>query len=507
MDARTPQPAAGEAAPAPHPERLNFRTKFLYGFGSLAFGVHVQVLPLLLFFYNQVVGLSATVVSAAISISLVLDAVWDPLVGHISDNLRTPWGRRHPFLYASALPIGLSWVLLWSPPGGLDLEAKGVWMLTLVVVARLLISLYEMPSSALAPELAPDYHDRTVVMSYRWVLGTLGGAISLMLGYFWFFRSTPKYPMGQLNPDAWSPMAWVSGAIMVVSILVSALGTHDRIPTLHRPPVRKVGFAQALRDVAATLKNWNLGVALMGSLIGGLSFGLYTGLALYIHTFFWGLKAGEVGLLSITNLVASVLAAVAASYFSRLMGKRNSCVTLFFVSLAVLQGPILLRLLGFFPGPGSPALLPLLILQSFIWGVVGNAAFIVVSSMIADITEDAQVKTGRRAEGLLMSTNTFITKAMTGVSALLPGLLLAYVHFPAKASAGAVSPAIVDHMLWVYLPVTTTLSFFSIACYRFYRIDQEAHERNLATVRAAEAQGEAVVEAEPEASGVVRAAN
>ena len=488
------------------PERLNFRTKFLYGFGSFSYGVHLQVIPLLLFFYNQVVGLSATAISAAIAISLALDAFWDPLLGHVSDNLRTPWGRRHPFIYASAIPIAVSWILLWNPPAAFAEPQKLIWMATLVIVARLLISIYELPASALAPELAPDYHDRTVVMSYRWVLGTMGGAIALLLGYFWFFRPTPQYPNGQLNPDAWGPMAYTSAAIMLVSILVSAVGTHDRIASLHRPAARKAGIAQNLRDIAATLKNWNLGVAITGSLLGGLASGLYTGLALYLDTFFWGLRASQVGVLALTNLAASFLAAVVAAAYSRRVGKRIACVSLFFASLAVLQAPILLRLLGAFPGPHEPALMPLLILQRFTWGILGNAGFIVVTSMIADITEDAQVKTGRRAEGLLMSSNAFITKLTAGASNLLPGLLLAFVGFPAKARPGSVSMDIVHHLAWVYLPVTTALSFMSISVWLFYRIDQKTHERNLATVREAAAAAEAAIESEPEAAAVVRAA-
>ncbi|WP_297697222.1 MFS transporter [Phenylobacterium sp.] len=483
------------AKPAAAPERLNFRTKFLYGFGSLSYGVHLTVLPLLLFFYNQVVGLSAQVVSAALAVSLIVDAVWDPMVGHISDNLRTRWGRRHPFLYGSAIPIAVSWVLLWSPPGGFSMPQKALWLLVFVVGARLLISLYEMPASALAPELAPDYHDRTVVMSYRWVLGTLGGALAANLGYFWFFRPTPKYPMGQLNPDAWGPMAVTAAGIMLASILVSAIGTHGHIPRLHRPAQRRASLLQNLREIAATLKNWNLGVALTGTLLGGLASGLYTGLALYIDTFFWGLRASQVGVLSITNLVASFAAAVVAAAYSRRVGKRRACVSLFFASLVVLQAPLLLRLLGAFPGPGEAALMPLLMLQRFAWGILGNAGFIVVTSMIADITEDAQVKTGRRSEGLVMSTNTFIGKATAAASALMPGLVLAFVHFPAKARPGAVDPGLIRHLVWVYLPVTTTLSFLSISAWLLYRIDQAAHERNLATVREAEAVAEAAREA------------
>ena len=478
------------------PERLNFRTKFLYGFGSISFGVHIYVLSLLLFFYNQVVGVPAGLVSAALAVTLVVDALWDPFVGQFSDRLRTPWGRRHPLMYFSAIPVALTMLALWRPPAGFTDVEKAIWLFVFALAARLAISLYEVPSQALAPELSPDYHERTALMGYRWIFLTLGGAVATMAGYFVFFRPTAQYPQGQLNPAAWGPLTLTATAMMFGSILISAIGTHDRIKTLHQPPVRKIAFGVILREVLATIRNWNLGVALTASLIGGVSYGLYLGLQLYVDTFFWRLAASGVGLLALANLVAVIPGAWAAGAISRRFGKKHACVGLFLGSLVFLQGPILLRLLGIFPDNGQPAFMPTLLALRFVHGILTNAAYIVVTSMIADITEDAQVKTGARSEGLLMAANSFIVKVTTGFAALLPGVILAAVHFPAKATA-AVSPVVVKNLMWVYLPSTISLSVLSILTWMLYRIDQQAHERNLATVAAAAAAAEALGEAAP----------
>jgi len=106
----TPPLAAGGHVPQ--------STKLLYGLGSVAFGAKGQLLGLLLLFYNQLMGMPAALVSLALAISLTIDALWDPMVGQVSDNLRTPWGRRHPLMYASAIPLAISWLLLWHPPTG-----------------------------------------------------------------------------------------------------------------------------------------------------------------------------------------------------------------------------------------------------------------------------------------------------------------------------------------------------------------------------------------------------
>jgi Na+/melibiose symporter-like transporter len=250
-----------------------------------------------------------------------------------------------------------------------------------------------------------------------------------------------------------------------------------------------------------TVRNWNLCVALVASLVAGLSYGLYGGLALYLDTFLWGLKASAVGVLNLANLFSVFFSAILATWLSRAVGKKHAAVIMFFGCVVAIQAPILLRLLGLAPPNGSPSLLPMLIAFRFAAGVLTNGGFIMMTSMIADITEEVQLKTGRRAEGFLMSAYSFITKATTGVSTLLPALVLALAHFPAKAHPGAVDPSIVRHMAWLYVPITSTLSFVSITTWMLYRIDQKKHEANLAGVREAQARADAAAEAQGEGAG------
>ena len=134
--------------------RLSPSTRLFYGFGSVAFGVKDNGFSyFLLIFYNQVMGLSAQTVGLAIMIALFADAFLDPIVGQLSDNLRSRWGRRHPFMYAAAIPVTVSYLLLWSPPGGLSHDALFLYLIGTAILIRSCITLYEIPSSALAAEL------------------------------------------------------------------------------------------------------------------------------------------------------------------------------------------------------------------------------------------------------------------------------------------------------------------------------------------------------------------
>lgn len=110
------------------PDRL---TRLVYGLGAVPFGAKAQLFGLLLLFYNQVLGLPAAAVSAIIAASVVLDAVWDPFVGQISDNTRSRWGRRHPYLYGVAAPLAIAFALLWRPPSGWSHAALLAWLAVL----------------------------------------------------------------------------------------------------------------------------------------------------------------------------------------------------------------------------------------------------------------------------------------------------------------------------------------------------------------------------------------
>ncbi|HMP62507.1 MAG TPA: MFS transporter, partial [Phenylobacterium sp.] len=155
-----------ESPARPAAKRLSLPTKLFYGFGTVAFGVKDQGFSyLLLIFYNQVIGMPAHTVGLVIMIAMIFDAISDPLIGQMSDNWRSKWGRRHPFMYAAAIPVAITYGLLWNPP---ELSETGLffYLLGVAVLIRTFITLYEIPSTALAAELTTDYDERTKVLSY-----------------------------------------------------------------------------------------------------------------------------------------------------------------------------------------------------------------------------------------------------------------------------------------------------------------------------------------------------
>jgi GPH family glycoside/pentoside/hexuronide:cation symporter len=136
-------------------------TKLSYGFGAIAYGVKNNGFDyFLLLFYSQILGVEARMVGLALLIALVFDAFSDPIVGYLSDNTRSRWGRRHPWMYFAAIPVSIAYYFLWSPPGGLSGNQLFAYLVMLSILIRTLITLYEVPSSALAPEITRDYDER-----------------------------------------------------------------------------------------------------------------------------------------------------------------------------------------------------------------------------------------------------------------------------------------------------------------------------------------------------------
>jgi Na+/melibiose symporter-like transporter len=219
---------------------MKLGTKILYGSGSIGYGIKdIAFRSFLLLYYNQVVGVRADLVSAAIFVALLFDAISDPIVGQWSDSVRTKLGRRHPFMLASAIPAAGSLMLLFMPPEGMT-SAQTFWYILVVGCAvRTFITFYEIPSSALAPELTANYDERTSIASFRFFFGYLGGIVMAFSTLYVFLAPTAEYPVGQLNPEGYWKFAVYGSAIMFVFIILSSLGTIHRIKYFTPPPADK----------------------------------------------------------------------------------------------------------------------------------------------------------------------------------------------------------------------------------------------------------------------------
>lgn len=468
--------------------RLDRSTRFFYGLGSVAFGVKDNGFSyMLMLFYNQVLGVPAKLVALALLTALVFDAVIDPVIGHLSDNLRSRWGRRHPFMYAAALPVALSYAALWNPPD-LSVEGLFLYLTVLAVVIRAFIAFYEVPSSALAAEFTSGYDDRSVLLSYRFFFAWIGGLSIQALAFGVLLKPDATHAVGQLNPEGYARYGLIASIVMLIAILVSAVGTHRHIPTLRAPPEkRKKTLSQTLTEVRETLNNRSFLFLLASSIATALAGGLAASMNGYFNTFFWGFSAAQISLITLGVFVSAFVALPTAPILSRRFGKKHTAMLLALLSLLIGIGPVLLRLAGLFPPNGDPAVFGILFATSIIGVTCGIIASTMGSSMIADVVEEAELKTGRRSEGLFFAASAFVSKAISGFGILAAALLIDAIGLQPGVSPSDMPADVIQRMGAVYAPVIVILYLIGFALLSGYRISRESHA---ATLRALAADAE-----------------
>jgi len=455
-------------------------TKIYYGFGSVAYGVKNNGFSyLLLFFYVQVIGLEPYMAGLAMFIVMACDAVSDPIIGHISDNWHSRWGRRHPFMYFSALPVALSYYFLWNPPD-LSQNAMFIYFIVLAVLVRTLITMFEIPSTSMVPEFTDDYDQRTSILGFRFFFGWWGGLTIAVLGYKIFFAATDEYPYGQLNPEAWPVYGAFASVIIFIAILVSAIGTHKHIPNLKQPPISQpFSLKRTFNELRDTLSNRNFLIIFISAVISAMAGGVNASLVLYFNTYFWELTTDQIGTLNYVYFFSAAFALIMTPRLTRGRNKQTVAIWVWLTGALILPLPIILRLIGFFPDNGSDWLLPLLMLHGLIDVSVMIMAGILISSMIADIVEESQRSTGRRSEGLFFAGQSFAGKVVHGFGMFATGIILTAIAFPRDAVPGEVPMEILLNLAYIYVPLVIVFYSLAVFCLSRYRITRESHGENV----------------------------
>lgn len=467
-------------ASAPPP---SLATKISYGFGAIAYGVKDNGFGFfLLIFYSQVLGVDARLIGLAITIALLLDALSDPVVGYWSDNFRSKWGRRHPFMYASALPVAASFFLLWNPPEGWSDVALFWYVLVISVLIRTCITFYETPSSALAPELSDNYDQRSGLLSLRFFFGWTGGNLMAVIMFVVLFPAfaTPTIPNGQFNKDAYSTYGLIASVMIFVAIMVSALGTHKRIVHLKAPPpVRSLTIGLIFKEIFETLANRSFIALFLAAIFGAIASGLSASMTFYFTSFFWGFTPQQTGLLTISVFVSAIIGAVMAPIVTKSIGKKQGAMIIGLVAFLGAPLPIVLRLLGVMPENGDPTLFWIVMLANMVDTGLIICFQILSASMLADLVEDAEIKTGRRSEGIFFAASTFIRKSVQGLGVITAGFVLAAAQFPAGVKPDQIPEEALTRLGLFYVPTILFLWLTMLAIMSTYRLKREDHENNL----------------------------
>jgi Na+/melibiose symporter-like transporter len=335
---------------------IKLSTKFSYGVGAIGEASVLWLLATLaFFFYNQVIGLSGFLTGLAVSIAIFFDAISDPLVGSMSDNFKSKLGRRHPFMFASPLPVMICIFLIFTPPEGMNQLAIFAWFTGFTILLKLSITLFTIPHLALGAELSDDYIERSKIMSFNNVLSYTGVIIMHVYVWFFIFPNIEGYELGQLSRDAYPPIVIFTCILVGIALTSSAYFTKDQIPKLKQPKERKSknNLFRFFKDIGKVLKNKNYLYLLLGIFFLSILIGTHEVLGLYMYTFYWKLSPIQTGWLILNNVFGYAIGFIVTA---RLHAKFDKpiIIVLSAITLSVFWSlAVILSLFGLAPDPAS----------------------------------------------------------------------------------------------------------------------------------------------------------
>jgi GPH family glycoside/pentoside/hexuronide:cation symporter len=474
------QPAAAIANPAAdlRDRPLSMKTKLAFAVGTTGEAIAIfSVSAYAMLFYNQVLGLPAYLAGIAMSLSLILDGPCDLLMGSISDRTRSRFGRRHLYMYISPLPIALGLLAVFNPPRGLPEAWLFGWFLVSVVFLRQVMNVFHTPHFALGGELSRDYTERSKVMAYASFSQAVGATAMAWVALSFFFRATPRYPSGLLNPAPWAAFSIAVAAAVFVMLYASAWYTRDRIALLPKAPddLPRFGVREFYRDVSKAFSNRNYVILIAGYFLLTMMVGLRTGLSVYTNTFFWGLKSDQLRWIAFSTLLGYGVAFCMTATLHAWFDKKPTIVVSAIVQAIAPSVPILLSLMGLL-SDRTPALVPILVAALTVGSMAGGVLTMSVTSAMADIVDENDLKYGVRQEGVMYAMRNLFGKVDQAVGAVLAGVVLTVIHFPAKAQVGHLAHRVVLNLalcdgLWAAVP-----GLLAILPYLAYRITRRSYD-------------------------------
>ncbi len=451
-------------------EKLSFSTKLAYGAGDLGPAITANILVFyLMFFFTNVVGLNVGLASVILLIGKVWDAVNDPLVGVLSDRTKSKWGRRHPWMFWGAIPFGVFFFLQWIIPKFSDNPATNQiglfwYYVVIAILSQSFYTIVNLPYTALTPELTQDYNERTSLNSFRFAFSIGGSIFSLLLALGIF---------SVVKADSATQYLVLAGVCTIFSILPlywCIWGTKDRVAITEArrqateiediTPIKeqlKIVFSNKpfLYVIGIYLCSW-LGVQVTASIIP------------YFVVNWMGMREAESPLVALAVQGTALGMLFIWSRISQKVGKK----AVYYMGMGLW---ILAQAGLFFVQPGQ---LGWMYFLAVIAGFGVSVAYLIPWSMMPDVIELDELRTGKRREGIFYGFMVLLQKVGLALGLFLVGQALQWSGFVEKVS-GQPTPVQPDSALLAIRiaigPLPTLALVGGVILAYFYPITKEVH--------------------------------
>lgn len=431
-------------------DRIPVKQKICYGAGTMvgAFSGYI-VTEMFTPIFNIGMGISPIVIGAILMFYRLWDSVTDVIMGNISDNARTPWGRRRPFIVIGAVLAGFILPILW--------QASPEWsqntLIAYVVIVGMCLytasTIWGMPYYSLGMELTPDYNERTRLTAVRAMFEKVAG---IFAGWMLALVSLPMFgDPATGEPDLANGMrhiSWFLGLLVILLGVLPGLFVKERYYEKEASSQPKIGLIRSIRTTLSCKPFMMLMTVFLLQVIGSKMVG---GLGVYLNIYYINegdlQQAGIIeGLKGSAMLIPGILSVPFWAWVSEKLGKRQA------LGLTIILGFVANALVYFCFTPAHPYLqiVPSVFLSAF-----GSAIWMLVPSMQADIADYDELQTGERREGSFSSVSSWFYKFSMTLTVGISGVILAGTGFDVVKYGKVQPPEVLERMMawYVFLPI------------------------------------------------------
>ena len=439
-------------------ERLSLGTILSYSTGQLGLNVtYTSIGMYLTYFYADVIQISPTHVAWALLIGNAWDSITDPLMGQFSDRLRWKYGRRRPFFGVGAVPMSLVFLFLFSP-GWLPVEGHLPAYVTVVIVLLFTFrTVVETPYLALAPELSLDYDERTRISGYRQLFATFGDIIGAMGPLIATQIIIPRV-------DAYSAFGIVAAFLTVAGFTTAYFGTTE---TGHHAEKSTISLASAF---GATLTNKPFLIVVATMMFTIIANNMTVSLGLFVAKY-WFLDEGLMMYFMIAFFTGAFASIPFWLKFSAKYGKKTAYIVDITLYGVLLWGILLLKQDAHVAGTIVMGLA----------GFLNLGLWILAGSIVADVVEWDQLRTGERREGAFAGIQSFIIKAAQGIALAAVNLALNKIGYVPDVVQ---TPDTLLKLRFLYGPIPAVIFWIGAAIFLFYPITKDTHKAMRDEIRA-----------------------
>ncbi len=442
-------------------EKLPFKVKLGYGLsGYCSFITWTAFSYYGLYFFTDVVGLSAAFAGAMISLGTLWDAITDPVIGGVSDNLKLKSGRRRPLIIGVALPFVLISILLFTN-WGLDEFASKVYFVIIILLYYTAQTVLDISSSALGSEMTIDYDERASLATFKNYFGLASTVVIsptlVLVAYF-----------GGLfeNPDTgWSVTiaCYMLIALLFIFILWKSTKGYER----YKGDVEKFSYKEAV----AIFKNKPVRIVMSVFGIAIFANTINYALQVYYYTTYVELTGTQLASITFTFGVASIVGA----WLTDIIMKKTSKKMAWIIAVGS-EALVMITLIGFVIKPGDVAIVYVLVILM----ALGNAAVYQVPwAMIPDCVDVTELAIGKRIDGMIFGVVAFIQKFCGALGVAVLGSLLTFIGY---SDAAVQSPETLEGLKNMYAFLCGGIYIITVLIILRYPLSKEKHNKVCAAI-------------------------